>query len=606
MNNRTLMANNNYPSNWATLKRIVLTRDAHTCHLCGEHATTVDHLTSIDQARQLGWTDQEIHDLQNLAAACTACNYSKGGKEGRQKQLAHQKAKRGVVEAKGGVFLGAVPLPPVGRRNPPRDGQFGQTASSSELEPGFGSVVARVHSPLLEGSSLVDDLVAWALENVDESFFKAPGMPLLPWQEWWLRDALAVDDQGEFRRKTVLGIVARQNGKTHAVRMVMAYLMATRPGFNIVGMAQKLLLAKQTWEQTCEIFEFSPKLKPLIHGKRLTNGEQMIQLTNRSRYSVLAATRRARGFTANMVYIDELREVNLEAWESVQPFLKTTQGQLWTTSNAGDVTSEALNELRASIMAYPDERRALYEWSAPEKAAVGDRAGWAMANPSLGWLFDESAIEDSLATMSPGGFRTETLCQFVTALNPAIPIPDYEECAGEPLVEPGAAQCWFAIDATPDSKRADLLVAIEGERITLAPLRSWTHAGAIDDQAIADEIAALAQVWRPRLIGYNAYAVKGIGDRLTKLGHPMKNITGAEFGQACDQLLSAVVHKRLVHPGDPTMLQHFAHSVAKPLADGGWRLYRRESGGYISMACAAAMAISLASVPRTSPMIMAV
>jgi phage terminase large subunit-like protein len=149
-------------------------------------------------------------------------------------------------------------------------------------------------------------------------------------------------------------------------------------------------------------------------------------------------------------------------------------------------------------------------------------------------------------------------------------------------------------------------VAIEGERTILAPLKSWTHDGAVDDQRIADEIAALAQQWRPRLIGYNAYAAPGIGDRLTRLGHPTKNITGVEFAQACDQLLSAVVHQRLVHPGDPTMLQHFAHSVAKPTADGGWRLYRRESGGYISMACAAAMAISLASVPRTSPMIMAV
>jgi phage terminase large subunit-like protein len=307
-----------------------------------------------------------------------------------------------------------------------------------------------------------------------------------------------------------------------------------------------------------------------------------------------------------MVYIDELREIGLEAWESVQPFLKTTQGQLWATSNAGDITSEALNELRSSIIAYPDERRAIYEWSAPEKAPITDRAGWAMANPSLGWLFEETAIEDSLATMSQGGFRTETLCQFVTALNPAIPMEEYEECAGTPTVEPSSAQCWFAVDATPDSKRADLVVTIEGERTILAPLRSWTHDGAVDDQKIADEIAALALKWRPRLIGYNAYAAPGIGSRLTLLGHPTKNITGVEFAQACDQLLSAVVHKRLIHPNDPTMTQHFAHSVAKPTADGGWRLYRRESGGYISLACASAMAISLASVPRTSPMVMAV
>lgn len=48
----------------------VLDRDGRVCRWCGKEATTVDHLT----ARADGGTD----DLQNLAAACLACNSSRG------------------------------------------------------------------------------------------------------------------------------------------------------------------------------------------------------------------------------------------------------------------------------------------------------------------------------------------------------------------------------------------------------------------------------------------------------------------------------------------------------------------------------------------------
>lgn len=593
----------------ASQRKRILQRDAYECQMqlpgCLTQATTVDHITPVHQ----GGDDTD----QNLRAACTACNYSKGGKEGRNLQLGRQKAAQPRLVASGGVgpFLGEPSLPPVGRSlSLPESEPVRQT--SSELEPVvYGSVEPRIHSQLLGGKSEFDEMLAWLTEFIDEQFWP-PGSdsPLLPWQAWLLRDALTVDDAGEFVRKSILTIVARQQGKTHMVKLLIAYLMCTRPGFRVVGTAQKLTLAKQTWEDVCELFEFSPKLKGLVKGEpRRANGQEALTLLNRSKYSIIAATRRARGFTAEMLFVDELREIPPDAWEAIQPFLTTTGGQLWATSNAGDSTSETLNEIRANLIAYPDRGSAIYEWSAPDKAKIDDREAWRMASPSMGYLpkVNYAMLENALrSSTSQNHFRAERLCQFVLSLDPAIPMDSYEDCAADVTAAPSAAQCWFAIDATPDSKRADLVVAIEGERITLAPLRSWTHEGAVDDQRIADEIAALAQEWRPRLIGYNAYAAPGIGDRLQRLGHPVKNITGVEFAQACDQLLSAVVHQRIQHPNDPTMLQHFAHSVAKPTADGGWRLYRRESGGYISMACASAMAVSLASVPRTTPLIMAV
>ena len=43
-------------------------------------------------------------------------------------------------------------------------------------------------------------------------------MPLLEWQKYFLNEALKVDDNNQFVYRQILGILARQNGKTHLMR----------------------------------------------------------------------------------------------------------------------------------------------------------------------------------------------------------------------------------------------------------------------------------------------------------------------------------------------------------------------------------------------------
>src|SRR5262245_1903413 len=46
-------------------------------------------------------------------------------------------------------------------------------------------------------------------------FAKMIGEPLLPWQEWAVIHALELNPDGTYRFRTVLILVARQNGKSH-------------------------------------------------------------------------------------------------------------------------------------------------------------------------------------------------------------------------------------------------------------------------------------------------------------------------------------------------------------------------------------------------------
>lgn len=60
---------------WSKIRARILIRDGYCCQYCGsENATTVDHVIPISK----GGTD----DPDNLVAACTRCNYSKGDRTG--------------------------------------------------------------------------------------------------------------------------------------------------------------------------------------------------------------------------------------------------------------------------------------------------------------------------------------------------------------------------------------------------------------------------------------------------------------------------------------------------------------------------------------------
>jgi len=44
-------------------------------------------------------------------------------------------------------------------------------------------------------------------------------MPLLDWQEYLINEASKVDDDNNFIHRNVVAVAARQNGKTHLLRM---------------------------------------------------------------------------------------------------------------------------------------------------------------------------------------------------------------------------------------------------------------------------------------------------------------------------------------------------------------------------------------------------
>lgn len=445
-------------------------------------------------------------------------------------------------------------------------------------------------------------------------FARVIGLPLLPWQEWAVIHALELNPDGTYRYRTVLIIVARQNGKSHLLRVLTLWRMYLDGARRILGVAQDVALARDQWKMCQESIHECPDLEAEWGGVRNVNGDEMFW-AGTARYAIKAANGRAgRGGSNDMVIIDELREQHDEkAWNAVS---KTTMarrnGQVWAASNAGDDSSVVLNRLRDAALANADPSIGIFEWSAPEGCELTDRQAWAQANPALGHTIDEASIRGSLPPVdTPEGFRTEVLCQRVANLDSAIDADRWNASAdpGGEIAEncPQIAACF---DVAPDGRHATLSIATplgDGRaRTEIAEAWDDTETARAELPALLQEMkpaafgwfptgpaAAMATALRPLALKYNRRPGK------RQPGDPPEDgtITGARASEVCQELADLVKAFRVLHPADPLLDSHI-HGTSRYWTGDGWRFMRKGMGHVdAAYACAGAVSLALALPP---------
>ncbi len=379
---------------------------------------------------------------------------------------------------------------------------------------------------------------------------------LYPWQKVLLCRMLELLPDNSLRFRTVVVLIARQNGKSTLSQVLALWFMVVWGWPLVMGTAQDLETAEEVWQGAVDLVEEDEDLSKLLKRVVKVNGKKALELKSGTRYKVKAANRRAgRGFTGNLIMLDELREhQNWEAWGAIT---KTTMAQaealILALSNAGDLTSivlrylrkmahEAigdpdgiceeigavgptaldLNELEDDDDDLDDEDLAdyeqdedtlgLFEWSTTPGLDKRDRQGWAQANPSLNWNpgFTERTVAAACKTDPEWVFRVEVLCQWSEGTltgpfppgawdkgkNPVETLPDGTQRLAEENKIVG--KVWAGVDQSHD--RSMTYVAFGGFRadgvaqveiVAARPGSDWVKGYLMDDK-LRDRVRAVA------------------------------------------------------------------------------------------------------------------
>ena len=461
-----------------------------------------------------------------------------------------------------------------------------------KIKPGrMGATEPRLHSPYINGKNRGDEIAQLA-ESI--------GLPLLPWQDFVIRDMTSIDDENMFIRKTNLVLCARQQGKTHLARMMMLGHLFLFGSKNVIIMSSNRSMALDTFRQVAYAIEEAPELNKQVKQIRFANGTESIELKSGARLDVVAATRDgSRGRTADLLYIDEVREISEEGFRAATPTTRARpNAQTLLTSNAGDAFSTVLNDLRERALSFPPKTFGFYEYSAPQFAKINDEAAWAMANPALGWTVTLEALQEAVATQPIETTKTELLCQWISSTQSPWPHMAVEDASDITLeMSPGPLTI-FAFDVAPSRRDGSLVMGqvLPDGRIGVAVLEVFHSDVSIDELYMADHIAKWCKDFYPRTVCYDKYTTASIAKRLEMNGVHITDISGQKGYQASGDLYESLANKRLVHSGQDQLVTHFANCAAKE-SDSSWRIVRRKSAGPVDIAIGISMVVHILNQP---------
>lgn len=443
------------------------------------------------------------------------------------------------------------------------------------------------------------------------------GKPLLPWQEYVMNDALQINAQGFWQYSTCGILVARQNGKTHLMRMRILAGLYVFGEKNIIAISQSRQLSLDTFKEVVAMAESLEWMRIRIKRVSRTNGQESLEVycehypdpcnqkcEQTRTYSIRAATSQGpRGASADLLYVDELREIDQKTWAAVTPITRArSNAQVFWTSNAGDLNSLVLNEQRRRALLFDNPKMGFYEYSAAPGSAINDIKAWQAANPALGHTITQEAIYIATKSETKDAFKTETLCQWVDALESPWPMAVWNDCEEIVSMQDGLPT-FMAIDLNFNREIACLItIQIQENKKLAVFLTEWQKDGGINDLELTGELAILARRFRPRVFAYDPNTAGYIAPRLAQAGIQTAPTPWASAGFAimCDQTLNAMQSAQFVHAGQKTLHQHLVSCARRPASDGGWRINRRAAQVPITAAVALVMATGHATTPQSS------
>lgn len=430
--------------------------------------------------------------------------------------------------------------------------------------------------------------------DVAADFVSDYGLTPDPWQEAVLDDWLAADRSDHWKALTCGLSVPRQNGKNALLEM--------REVFGMVGLGEKILhtahevkTAQAHFRRLKHFFGDSaddaganfPELNALVKYVRNVNGQEEIALTNGASVRVVARSKSSgRGFTADVLVMDEAQELNddaLEALLSATSAAPTGNPQwIYTGTPPGpNAAGEVFGRVRTEALDEHPKRLCWHEWSPdPDQPLnLDDKALWRATNPALhvGRL-QLTVCEGERNRLSEAGFARERLGAW-PAIAGARRAIDPTTWANTVKNAPADGIRSFAVAFSADGKRQALAGAVKhAEGVHVNVIGAYTGTTSKGVAQVADWLADPDRRTRTAQINLLGGAgASALSDALIERGVPKRVIhvmTTGDYLASCAMTFEGLRAGTITHPlGEDTDALNLSVAVCD-------RQTRRRDGAY--------------------------
>lgn len=308
------------------------------------------------------------------------------------------------------------------------------------------------------------------------------GLDLDPWQELVVRTWLGTKPDGTWAASRCGCSVPRQNGKNSILEAVELYLIVGL-GYKVLHTAHEGKTSRKAFQRIGEFFtnprEY-PQLYAMVTKHHSSTGSEIIELNNGGSVEFIARTRSSgRGFTADVLVMDEAQELNDEQLGTLNPTisagphnnpLQIYTGTPPTEPERGLVWWRIKNHADRTLDPddpFWDTTLAWLEWSI--KAEIDEDNGdlmipdlddqeiWWWTNPAYKIRINEGVVLGERGAMEEATFARER-CGMWSPEGQLQVIPDalWKIC-GSPDDAPESGPIVYAVDINPEQTWATIV-----------------------------------------------------------------------------------------------------------------------------------------------------
>lgn len=409
------------------------------------------------------------------------------------------------------------------------------------------------------------------------------GLVLDDWQRFVLLEALGERPDGRWAAFEVALICPRQSGKgsiLEALELAALFLPdPDAPPPLILHSAHEFKTSAEHFRRMRDLIERSPQLSARVRIIRTAAGSEAIELHSGARLRFVTRTGGSgRGFSADLIVIDEAYNLTAEAMAAVLPTMSARPNpQVWYTSSAGMVSSDQLERVRERGIKGDDPSLAFFEWSAPEDADLDAWETWAVANPALNIRVPEHFVAAERAALPDEQFARERCGIW--------PEKDRRATAFDMVLWDGlqdrsaerGSNPVFAVATAPDRTWSAIVACWHRPDGQWQVMLTDYHAGASWVTARCEELEAR---WGGRFVANTA--ARGL---ITGADEPSEQAQAQAHNSLSDRIGDGTVH----HYAEPAL--NVAVAQSKWRAYGNTRVLDRRGSADITPAEAAALAL---------------